>query len=518
MKYFSFSKQLTRVAIISITTLGFISNAFAISVNFRTDDNGVRKGMSDWGIGWLGNTTNKVNHMGGAQNVSHVRIGCPKEWALGPNDSLVVDAVAEVDKQMESAMIVINANRNARVGIVCSGGNSINSWYVQRDGENIRGDRWLRMFKAVVNHIVSRYNVSVSFIEVANEQDFGGKKGRPENIANIMEKFQNDPQLGNIIQIGPSTLSANAAQNWYPAARNVTDWGATHVINGSKQNYINFIQTVIRDGKQYWGSEIHHLAEVIIAENYGGRGGNWWPYSLGAVEGLFCQLSQQGNRIFYQEASRKFAVTSAYRSADNQSIHIFAATANNGDDTFTFTATDRSDLYFNGQGPQSSYTVSLSGSEAVHIEVTWGNSGNNNGGNNGGNNNGGNNNGGNNNGGNNNGGNNGGNNNGGNNGGNNNGGNNGGNNNGGGNFVFGLEADGTLYHTQGPQSASWHFLCINGDCRPGNLVNGRFERETGITSGSHFIEFKVQDNATGQCIASASDVSPGSGLSNSSCN
>ena len=71
---------------------------------------------------------------------------------------------------------------------------------------------------------------------------------------------------------------------------------------------------------------------------------------------------------------------------------------------------------------------------------------------------------------------------------------------------FGIESDGTLYHLDGGQTAGFVYLCLNGDCRTPALVNGRYERELGqLDSGAVFsIEFKVQDNATGQCIASAS--------------
>ena len=85
------------------------------------------------------------------------------------------------------------------------------------------------------------------------------------------------------------------------------------------------------------------------------------------------------------------------------------------------------------------------------------------------------------------------------------------------NFVFGLEADGTLYHYDGGQSAGFVYLCLNSNCRTAQLNNGRWETETGVTSGSYNIEFKIQDNATGQCITSATSISPGEGITSSPC-
>ena len=54
------------------------------------------------------------------------------------------------------------------------------------------------------------------------------------------------------------------------------------------------------------------------------------------------------------------------------------------------------------------------------------------------------------------------------------------------------------------------FLCLGSDCRTASLINGRYERELGALDANtvYGIEFKVQDNATGQCIVSGS-VRPG---------
>ena len=83
---------------------------------------------------------------------------------------------------------------------------------------------------------------------------------------------------------------------------------------------------------------------------------------------------------------------------------------------------------------------------------------------------------------------------------------------------FGVENDGTLYHIDGGQTAAWHYLCIDGDCRPGVLANGRYQRQVSVNATQrYFIEFKVQDNDSGQCIASANHIAPGEGVDNSPC-
>ncbi len=77
---------------------------------------------------------------------------------------------------------------------------------------------------------------------------------------------------------------------------------------------------------------------------------------------------------------------------------------------------------------------------------------------------------------------------------------------------FGIEfVDDTsfiVFHDDEGWSASFNFLCVDGDCRSGTLTNGRYERaypgNTGLAPAelgrSYDIEFRVQDDASGQVI------------------
>ena len=59
-----------------------------------------------------------------------------------------------------------------------------------------------------------------------------------------------------------------------------------------------------------------------------------------------------------------------------------------------------------------------------------------------------------------------------------------------------------LWHIDRGWTGGWNYMCLNGGCYPGTLTNGRYEREFGnMNCGqSYNIEFKVQDNATGQYL------------------
>ncbi len=356
------------LCVIVMACFGFSGNA-AAAVEFSVSDPGEPSSLELWGIGWIGNTSSSINRMGGAQNIDVVRIGSTKEWALDENNNLHPDAIAEIDKQIAKAVLVQQGNPNVKYAMVSSGGNGINDYYVQNNGVDIRGANWLELFRATKHYVEGTYGIELAYIEVANEQDFGGKKGTKSNIHSIQQRFQADPEFADIPLVGPSTLSSGAAKNWYDVAKNSTDWGATHLIGGSGNSYINFVKQVRNDGKPYFGSEVHHLVEMIIAEEYGGIGGTWWN-TVSEVRGKFVQATE-GNRLFYREKAGSISAASGYRdTVDPNTIHVFASSAGGGGGaTFEFQADVP--VYWDGVGPQTSFTISLDDSDERYIQVTY---------------------------------------------------------------------------------------------------------------------------------------------------
>lgn len=58
-----------------------------------------------------------------------------------------------------------------------------------------------------------------------------------------------------------------------------------------------------------------------------------------------------------------------------------------------------------------------------------------------------------------------------------------------------------IYHLDSGWTGSWNYLCVNSDCRVGTWGNGQFYRDvSGVLGQSYNLEFKVQDNSTGQYI------------------
>lgn len=64
-----------------------------------------------------------------------------------------------------------------------------------------------------------------------------------------------------------------------------------------------------------------------------------------------------------------------------------------------------------------------------------------------------------------------------------------------------------LYHAKKSWSANWNYLCLDSECGAGSLNGNFYEREVPVTLGRNYsIEFKVQDNAAGQCLSGAANV------------
>ena len=346
-------------------SLGLADSASA-AIEFSTADPGEGSTLTLWGIGWIGDTSKSINRMGGEANIDVVRIGSTKEWALDSNNQLVAEARAEVDKQIAKALLVQQGNPNLRYAMVSSGGNGINDWYIQENGKDIRGSRWLELFRATKTYVEGTYGIELAYVEIGNEQDFNNKIGTKSNINSVQQRFQDDPEFADIPVVGPSTLNANNAKAWYDPAKSTTDWGATHLIGGSGQNYVSFVKQVRNNGKEYFGSEVHSLFEMIVAEEYGGIGGTWWN-TVSEVRGQFVQATE-GDYLFYREKAGSGSAASGYRDPEDPNIiHIFAASSGSGA-TFEFVSTDRA-VSWDGSELKNSHTITIAGGEERYIRV-----------------------------------------------------------------------------------------------------------------------------------------------------
>lgn len=343
------------------------------TLNFSTTASGTNKSMNYWVHGTHSIQT-AIDRLG-ANEIDVIRIGGFQKWALaGDNRSLRQETKDHLDGQIAKAINVLSINSNADISLCSSTQDGKVAPYFIKNGQ-ARTTRWKKLFKAVREYLLQEFNnkgyyPSIAFIEANNEPDWN-KIGDQANMNDMMQKMQNDGVLGSIPQVGPSTLSCAKANSWYEATKNNTDWGATHVLGGNMQKYIDFIKKINNQGKPFYNSEAHTVAEMIVAAQYGCKGGLWW-YPVSGNEAAFTK-AQYGKRICYKEIKANWAVAAGYKGSGN-TIHLFASSAERfkppSNSTFTFTCSDRK-VSFDGSAKKYSHSVTIGKNETKHIVVTW---------------------------------------------------------------------------------------------------------------------------------------------------
>ncbi|GLS26079.1 hypothetical protein [Marinibactrum halimedae] len=370
-----------RVAVASLISM-LSSQVAAIDVRFNTRDAGVVKQSEMWTVG-TSNVRESSEYVG--NTIDAMRFGAVQEYALQADGTLSDEAKAEIDGYVEKLDQLNRLNfqndpdnykeiRTVTL-MASSAKDKVHPYYVSANGNNINTGRWRNMFKAYVRYVEDVHNLTVRFIEPGNETDFGDKYKNKENWRKIHRVFNEDDTLSNYPIVGPSTLSAGAVHNWWPYVQNNTDWAATHVINGTMKNYIRFLKQSKQEGKPYFASENHSLAEMIICANYADCiGGLWWRTS--ADKGDWSRVSKTGRQLAYVEDRPNWTVATVYKQRRARKIWLFAsggtrATSNNAQPTtYTFISEDR-DVYFDGIGPQRQFEIEVQKDATYAIEVTW---------------------------------------------------------------------------------------------------------------------------------------------------
>ncbi len=347
------------------------SNATA-TVDFTTSAVGKNVAMDYWAVGTHG-ASKSIEQLGSEVDV--VRVGGFQKWPMIDAKTLSQDAQTHLDSEVEDVIKFLQVNPNAQISLSSSSKNGkVNSYFISNGKVNTT--RWKNLFKAVRKYTLNKlqergYSVNVAFIEANNEPDWN-KIGDKSNMNSMMAKMQADSELGSIPQVGPSTLNCANAKSWWNATKRNSDWGATHVLGGNMKNYISFIKKVNNEGKPFYNSEAHTVAEMIVAARYGCKGGLWW-YPVSNHEAGFTH-AQFGNQILYKEVRENWAVAAAYKGEGNK-IHLFVSSAERFGNaqtktTFTFNCTDQP-VSFDGSEKKTSHTVSIGKNDTEHIIITW---------------------------------------------------------------------------------------------------------------------------------------------------
>lgn len=340
-------------------------------VKFSTRDVGQKKSLTRWGLdtAWPSpdNMRRGIAYMD-KENVDLVRVAFP---TIHPfvNGDLNEEAKAEIARRKELAQM---AGDKPWVMLPDNGG-GINAWF--RDGNNFIPERWVQVMAATQR----QYGKKMESVEPFNEPDFDLAQGNARNLWDMLGVLKQSSDFKGVKLAGPSLLNADLSPKGYEVLGGRLDIATTHALAGSMKNYIKFIEEAVEGGTAVQNPEVHNLGEVISGAEYGMESAIWWG-TADLARGEFVKASN-GVRLAYAEDRDRWTCAAVYRTTDGK-IQAFAGGSERiaATTSYRFVATDR-DVFFDGQGPQREYTVTIPGGlgyqsgqpSAEHVvHITWG--------------------------------------------------------------------------------------------------------------------------------------------------
>lgn len=352
----------------------------ATLVPFSINDNGIKLPVR-WGldVAWVNeqNVRKGINHIG-KDNISIMRGSFQTTYPLTNDTELTADQKSMLDTRMKLINIVgrdvdVVLNEDQEAGIV--------SYYVQNGVADV--DHWCKLINASVEYLQNKYSThKVVAISPYNEPDYGWGQGNLASFKEIAKKLKTEyPLFADIAITGGNTLNDDEALKWYNGLKPYVDWGNTHQLAGSFDNYAKFFKTVADDGNYPYADELHNVGEAMIGAEYGMKMGIWWGFDARA-RGEFCRISNSGSRIGYAENRSAWTAASVYRDDSTEEVKAFIGSSERQANTsdYMFISKDRA-VYFDGYGPINEYTMSIPGGTGYQkgqtnaekvIDVTWG--------------------------------------------------------------------------------------------------------------------------------------------------
>ena len=327
----------------------------------------------EWGLdlAWMNerNLMSGMNHMGRA-NVSFGRSSYRVCAPLTNDVSLVKEQWQGMyqrnqlfNKISETLPVILNCDNGYSPSTTT--GTNIDAYYTTNKRANI--DHWAAMLNAHVAWM--KRNASkhpVIGVSIMNEPDFNGNEndliqGTAADIRDIAKKLREDyaDTFDGIVITGPNTLNDDKAMSWYNTCKNYVDWGNTHQLAGSFDNYVGFHEQLQQDGKVGFNDEMHNVAEAFIGLEYGLTKGIWWGFDSRA-RGEFCNISRNGPRLAYAENRSKWTAGCVYRNDKTKQVKAFIGGSERqaNTTTFRFLALDEP-VYFDGHGPMREFVIEL---------------------------------------------------------------------------------------------------------------------------------------------------------------
>ena len=318
-----------------------------------------------------------INHMG----KENIGIGRSAYRFTKPltNDSVLSSEVINMinqrnrifNKVSASLPLVLTADQEA----------GTDEYFVKNKSADV--DHWAAMINSHVHYLQEKTKHPVVGVSPFNEPDYwtveeGATPEKQVQVAKILkEKY---PRFADVAIVGGNTLNDDKALEWYTSGKQYYDWGNTHQLAGSFDNFAGFFQQLVKDGKMGYADEMHNVGEAMIGLKYGMTVGIWWGFDSRA-RGEFCQISRNGCELAYGEHRNNWTAASVYRHNDGRvKAFIGSSERQAKTTTYQFLSTER-DVYYDGYGPIREFMMEIPGGTAYQvgqtnaervINVTWG--------------------------------------------------------------------------------------------------------------------------------------------------
>ncbi|WP_294745341.1 LamG-like jellyroll fold domain-containing protein [uncultured Prevotella sp.] len=361
-----------------------------VNVPFAISAEGKRYAPT-WGfdLAWINeqNIMKGVNHMG-KENVGIGRIAFRYTEAL-ENDTLMSSNMISVLRQRINLFnkidnklpLTMTADQEAVSPTDDDPNRCPPEYYVKNKVAN--NNHWAAMINSHVHWIQQNTSHPVVGISPFNEGDYwsveeGATAAKQWQVAKLLKEHY--PRCQDIAMVGGNTLNDDKALAWYTPGKQYYDWGNTHQLAGSFDNFAKFFTQVAKDGKIGYADEMHNVAEAMVGLEYGMTVGIWWGFDSRA-RGEFCQISRNGVRLAYGEHRDNWTAASVYRHDDGH-VKAFIGSSERQAKTTTYqlVSTER-EVYYDGFGPVhevvskmpggTGYQTGQTNAERV-IDVTWG--------------------------------------------------------------------------------------------------------------------------------------------------
>jgi len=334
-----------------------------------------------WGLdqAWISeqNLRKGVNHMG----KENVGIGRSAYRFTKPliNDSALASDIINVMKQRAGIFDIVNKS----LPIVFTADQEAGTcdYFVVNKKCNV--EHWAAMINSHVHWMQQNTQHPIVGVSPFNEPDYwsteeGATIEKQVQIAKLLR--ENYPRMEGVNMVGGNTLNDDKALAWYTTGKQYYDWGNTHQLAGSFDNYASFYQQLVKDGKVGYNDEMHNVTEAMTGLEYGMTVGIWWGFDSRA-RGEFCDISSHGERLGYGEHRDNWTSASVYRHDDGR-VKAFIGTSERQakNTSYQFVSLDR-DVYFDGNGPTRQYRMVIPGGTSYQngqtnaervIDITFG--------------------------------------------------------------------------------------------------------------------------------------------------